>query len=41
MIHDGQKYAEPLQYAPLLQNAEEKAEKLLKSINYGGTALVK
>jgi phosphate transport system substrate-binding protein len=41
MIHDGQKYAEPMQYAPLSRNAEEKAEKLLKSINYGGTALAK
>ena len=41
MTHEGQKYAEPMQYAPLSKNAQEKAEKLLKSVNYGGTALVK
>jgi phosphate transport system substrate-binding protein len=41
MIHDGQKYAEPLQYAPLSKNALEKAEKILKSLNYGGVSLVK
>jgi len=41
MIHDGQKYAEPMQYAPLSHNAQERAEKLLKSVNYGGAALEK
>jgi phosphate transport system substrate-binding protein len=41
MTHEGQKYAEPMQYAPLSRNAQEKAEKLLKSVNYGGAALVK
>jgi phosphate transport system substrate-binding protein len=41
MTHEGQKYAEPMQYAPLSRNAQEKAEKLLKSVSYGGTALVK
>ena len=41
MVHDGQKYAEPMQYAPLARNAQERAEKLLKSVTYGGTPLVK
>jgi len=41
MIHEGQKYAEPMQYAPLSRSAQEKAEKLVKSVNYGGTPLVK
>jgi len=41
MIHDGQKYAQPLQYAPLSRTAQEKAELLLKSVNYGGAPLLK
>ncbi len=41
MTHDGQKYAEPMQYAPLSKNAREKAEKLIKSLNYNGTSLMK
>ncbi len=41
MVHEGQKYAEPLQYAPLSRNAQEKAEKLLKSVTYGGAPLLK
>ena len=41
ITHDGQKYAEPMQYAPLSKNAREKAENLLRSLNYGGTALLK
>jgi phosphate transport system substrate-binding protein len=41
MIHDGQKYAEPLDYAPLSRSAQEKAERLLESITYGGTPLLK
>jgi phosphate transport system substrate-binding protein len=34
MTHEGQKYAEPLHYAPLSKAAVEKAEKLIKSITY-------
>jgi phosphate transport system substrate-binding protein len=41
MIHEGQKYAEPLQYAPLSKAAVEKADKLLKSITYGDARLIK
>ncbi len=41
MVHEGQKYVEPMQYAPLSRSAQEKAEKLLRSVNYGGTALMK
>ena len=41
MTHEGQKYAEPLQYAPLSKVAQEKAEKLLKSITYGGKEVMK
>ena len=41
MVHEGQKYAEPMQYAALSRNAQERAEKLLKSVNFGGTPLVK
>jgi phosphate transport system substrate-binding protein len=36
MIHDGQKYAEPLEYAPLSQEAVSRAEALLKSVTYAG-----
>jgi phosphate transport system substrate-binding protein len=41
ITNGGQKYTEPMQYAPLSKNAREKAEKLLRSLNYGGTGLVK
>jgi phosphate transport system substrate-binding protein len=41
MTHEGQKYAEPLQYSPLSKPAVDKAEKLIKSITYGGKALMK
>ena len=41
MTHAGQKYAEPLDYAPLSQKAVEKAEKLIKSISYKSSALTK
>jgi phosphate transport system substrate-binding protein len=34
MTHEGQKYAEPLHYAPLSKAAAGKAEKLIKSITY-------
>jgi hypothetical protein len=33
MTHEGQKYTEPLEYAPLSKKAVEKAEKLIKSIS--------
>ncbi len=41
MIHEGQVYAEPLHYAPLSKTAVEKAEKLIKSISYKGTPVMK
>jgi phosphate transport system substrate-binding protein len=34
VIHDGQKYAEPLGYAPLPDPAVKKAEEILKSVTY-------
>jgi phosphate transport system substrate-binding protein len=36
MTHEGQKYAEPMEYAPLTRGAVEKAEALLKSMTYDG-----
>ncbi len=41
MTHEGQKYAEPLEYAPLSKKAVEKAEKLIKSITYKSSVLMK
>ncbi len=41
MTHEGQKYAEPLDYAPLSQKAVEKAEKLIKSITYKSNVVMK
>lgn len=41
MTHEGQAYAEPLHYAPLSKKAVEKAEKLIKSISYKGTPVMK
>ena len=41
MTHQGQKYTEPLEYAPLSKKAVEKAEKLIKSISYKSRALMK
>jgi phosphate transport system substrate-binding protein len=41
MTHEGQKYAEPMHYAPLSKAAQEKTDKLIKSINFGGKKLVK
>ena len=41
MTHEGQKYAEPMQYAPLSKAAQEKAEKIIKSVTYGGKAVMK
>ena len=39
MTHEGQKYVEPLNYAPLPKAAVEKAEVLIKSITYDGKPL--
>lgn len=36
MTHEGQKYAEPLHYAPLSPEAIIKTEKIIKSITYNG-----
>jgi phosphate transport system substrate-binding protein len=41
MTHEGQKYAEELSYAKLSAAAVVKAEVLLRSLTYKGTALVK
>jgi len=41
MTHEGQKYAEPLDYAPLSRRAVEKAEKLIKSISYKSSVVMK
>jgi len=41
MTHEGQKYAEPLHYAPLSKAAVGKAEKLIKSITYKEKAILK
>jgi hypothetical protein len=34
MTHEGQKYVEPLQYAPLPRAAVEKAEKIIGSMTF-------
>jgi phosphate transport system substrate-binding protein len=36
MVHDGQKYAEPLDYAPLSETAVQRAESIIKSVQYSG-----
>jgi phosphate transport system substrate-binding protein len=41
MTHEGQKYTEPLDYAPLSKRAVEKAERLIKSITYAGKPIMK
>ena len=41
MTHEGQKYAEPLEYAPLSKKAVEKAEKLIRSISYKSSVVMK
>ncbi|MFN3135593.1 MAG: phosphate ABC transporter substrate-binding protein PstS [Candidatus Kryptonium sp.] len=41
MIHDGQRYAEPLDYAKLPNNAVKLAEKIIKSITYNGKPVYK
>lgn len=41
VIHDGQKLAPPMQYAPLPQNLVDKEEAMLKTITYQGKPLLK
>jgi phosphate transport system substrate-binding protein len=41
MTHQGQQYAEPLEYAPLSKAAAAKAERLIKSITYDGKPIMK
>jgi phosphate transport system substrate-binding protein len=41
MTHEGQKYAEPMEYAPLSKAAVDKAEKLIRSVTYKGKAVMK
>jgi phosphate transport system substrate-binding protein len=41
MTHEGQKYTEPLEYAPLSKKAVERAEKLIKSISYKSSVIMK
>ena len=41
MTHEGQKYAEPLEYAPLSKKAVEKVEKLIKSITYKSSPVMR
>ena len=40
MIHDGQKYAEPLSYAPLPQPVVAKADAIITSITFNGKPLM-
>ena len=41
MTHEGQKYCEPMQYAPLSKPAIEKADALIASITYNGKSIQK
>jgi phosphate transport system substrate-binding protein len=41
MIHDGQQYAEPLEYAPLKGAALKKTEALIRKIKANGTPVIK
>ena len=41
ITHDGQKYAEPLHYAPLSKKAREKAERIIRSITFKGKGVLK
>jgi phosphate transport system substrate-binding protein len=41
MTHQGQKYAEPLSYSALAKAVVDKAEAQIRSITYGGAALMK
>ncbi len=40
-VNEGQKYVEPLQYAPLSKEAQVKANKLVRSITFNGANLLK
>ncbi len=40
-IHEGQKYATPLHYAPLSPSAKLKAEKLIRSLTFKGVKILK
>jgi len=41
MTHDGQQYCAALNYAPLPKAAVKVAEKIIKSVNYGGKVVMK
>ncbi len=41
MVTDGQKYVEPLQYAPLSKEAAAKSVKLIRSVTYNGKPILK
>jgi phosphate transport system substrate-binding protein len=41
MVSDGQKYVEPLQYAPLSKEAAAKSLKLVRSMTYSGKPILK
>jgi phosphate transport system substrate-binding protein len=41
MTHQGQKYAEPLEYSSLPAAAAQKAEKIIRSLTYGGQPLLR
>jgi phosphate transport system substrate-binding protein len=36
MTHEGQRFCEPLQYAPLTEDVQKKAERIIESITYRG-----
>ncbi|MBW2646582.1 MAG: phosphate ABC transporter substrate-binding protein PstS [Deltaproteobacteria bacterium] len=40
VVHDGQDFAEALHYAPLPKDAVEKAERILRSVVYGGDKIL-
>ncbi len=40
-VNEGQKYVEPLQYAPLAKEAQTKANKIVHSITWNGTPILK
>ncbi|OPX95728.1 MAG: phosphate ABC transporter periplasmic substrate-binding protein PstS [Syntrophorhabdus sp. PtaB.Bin006] len=41
MVTDGQKFVEPLQYSGLSKEAALKSEKIIKSMTYDGTPILK
>ncbi|HAL82071.1 MAG TPA: phosphate ABC transporter substrate-binding protein PstS [Mucilaginibacter sp.] len=41
VVHDGQKFSAPLNYAPLSKSALKVAEKILKSATFGGKPILK